>query len=185
MIESTEQDRVLIEKLQNAGTHREAFAELVQRYSQPLYWQIRKIVISHDDANDILQNTFVKVWTGIKSFRGDSKLATWMYRIAVNESISFLNKRRNQKNISIDDTDSFLISELESDPYLDADKAQLKFQKALLKLPEKQRLVFNMKYFDEMKYEEISEILQTSIGALKASYHHAVKKIEEYLSTDD
>lgn len=185
MIESTEQDRVFIEKLQNVGTQREAFAELVQRYSQPLYWQIRKIVISHDDANDILQNTFVKVWTGIKSFRGDSKLATWMYRIAVNESISFLNKLRNQNNISIDDTDSFLISELESDPYLDADKAQLKFQKALLKLPEKQRLVFNMKYFDEMKYEEISEILQTSVGALKASYHHAVKKIEEYLSTDD
>ncbi len=175
----------LIEKLHNQNTQREAFSELVAAYSEALYWQIRKIILSHDDANDVLQNTFIKVWTSIDGFRGDSKLSTWLYRIAINESISYLNKQRSLNNISIDDTDSFLITKLESDPYFDGDEAQLKLQKALLILPEKQRIVFNMKYFDEMKYEDMSEILETSVGALKASYHHAVKKIEEFLSTDD
>lgn len=175
----------LIDKLHNQGTQREAFAQLVDTYSEALYWQIRKIILSHDDANDVLQNTFIKVWTSIDSFRGDSKLSTWLYRIAINESISFLNKQRSLNNISIDDTDSFLITKLESDPYFDGDEAQLKLQKALLTLPEKQRIVFNMKYFDEMKYDEMSEILDTSVGALKASYHHAVKKIEDFLSIDD
>lgn len=175
----------LINKLHDQSTQREAFARLVDMYSEALYWQIRKIILSHDDANDVLQNTFIKVWTSIDSFRGDSKLSTWLYRIAINESISFLNKQRNLNNISIDDTDSFLITKLESDPYFDGDEAQLKLQKALLTLPEKQRIVFNMKYFDEMKYDEMSEILETSVGALKASYHHAVKKIEDFLSIDD
>jgi RNA polymerase sigma-70 factor (ECF subfamily) len=179
------EDSKLIEKLHNQDTQREAFAELVDVYSEALYWQIRKIILSHDDANDVLQNTFIKVWTSIDGFRGDSKLSTWLYRIAINESISYLNKQRSLHNVSIDDTDSFLITKLESDPYFDGDEAQLKLQKALLILPEKQRIVFNMKYFDEMKYEDMSEILETSVGALKASYHHAVKKIEEFLSTDD
>lgn len=185
MQQLNDKDNELIRRLHDGETQREAFAELVAIYSEPLYWQIRKIILSHDDANDVLQNTFIKVWTSIDSFRGDAKLSTWLYRIAINESISFLNKQRTLNNISIDDTDSFLISKLESDPYFDADDAQLKFQKALLILPEKQRIVFNMRYFDEMKYEEMSDILETSVGALKASYHHAVKKIEEFLSIDD
>ena len=149
-----------------------------------MYWQIRKIVIAHDDANDVLQNTFIKIWTKINNFRGESKLSTWLYKIAINESISFINKLRTQNNLSIDDSDSFLLSKLEGDEYFDGDDAQLKLQKAILSLPEKQRIVFNLKYFEEMKYEEMSEVLKTSVGALKASYHHAVKKIEDFIGTD-
>ncbi|MDR0824764.1 MAG: RNA polymerase sigma factor [Prevotella sp.] len=182
---SQETGNKLIEKLQNPKTQKAAFSDLVKEYSEPLYWQIRKIALSHDDTNDILQNTFIKVWTNIDNFRGDSKLSTWLYRIAVNEAITFLNRQRAQNNVSVDDADSFLFGHLEGDPYFDGDEAQLKLQKAILTLPEKQRIVFNMKYFDEMKYEDISDILETSVGALKASYHHAVKKIEEFLLTDD
>ncbi|MBK5721617.1 RNA polymerase sigma factor [Dysgonomonas sp. Marseille-P4677] len=182
---SPEAEKNLVEKLHDPKNQQAAFSELVKEFSETLYWQIRKIVISHDDANDVLQNTFIKVWTSIDNFRGDSKLSTWLYRIAVNEAITFLNKQRALNNISIDDADTFLVSRLEGDEYFDGDEAQLKLQKAVLRLPEKQRIVFNMKYFDEMKYEDISDILETSVGALKASYHHAVKKIEEYLSIDD
>lgn len=174
----------LIERLQNKQTQQSAFSELVKEYSEPLYWQIRKIVLSHDDANDVLQNTFIKVWMSIDNFRGDSKLSTWLYRISINEAITFLNKQRTQNNLSVDDADSFLLSKLESDEYFDGDEAQMKLQKAILTLPEKQRLVFNLKYFDEMKYEDMSEVLKTSVGALKASYHHAVKKIEDFLSDE-
>lgn len=180
-----ETENTLVARLHNPSTQREAFSELVKEYSEQLYWQIRKIVLSHDDANDVLQNTFIKIWTSIDNFRGDSKLSTWLYRIAINESITYLNKQRNLNNVSMDDSDSFLVHKLESDQYFDGDEAQLKLQKAILTLPEKQRIVFNMKYFDEMKYEEMSEILETSVGALKASYHHAVKKIEDFLSSDD
>lgn len=176
------EEALLINKLLNEKTQREAFSVLVQSFSERLYWQIRKIVISHDDANDVLQNTLIKIWTNIDSFRGDSKLTTWLYKIAINESISFVNKQRQQQNIPLDDNDNFLESKLEGDPYFDGDEAQLKLQKAILTLPEKQRIVFNLKYFEEMKYEEMSEILDTSVGALKASYHHAVKKIEFFLS---
>jgi len=182
MLQETENN--LIERLHDPKMQQAAFSELVKNFSEPLYWQIRKIVLSHDDANDVLQNTFIKVWTSIDNFRGDSKLSTWLYRIAVNEAITFLNKQRTANNVSIDDADTFLISKLEGDEYFDGDEAQLKLQKAVLTLPEKQRIVFNMKYFDEMKYEDMSEILETSVGALKASYHHAVKKIEEFLSVE-
>jgi len=175
----------LIEMLNKESTQREAFSVLVKQYSEQLYWQIRKIVLTHDDANDVLQNTFLKVWTNIGNFRGDSKLITWLYKIATNESITFLNKQRAQNNIPIDDEENFMYSKLESDSYFDGDEAQLKLQKAILSLPEKQRIVFNMKYFDEMKYEEMSEVLDTSVGALKASYHHAVKKIEEFLASSN
>lgn len=178
-------EKALIEKLLNPKTQQAAFRELVDQFSQQLYWQIRKMIISHQDTNDVLQNVFIKVWQSLNSFRGDSKLSTWLYRIAVNESITFLNRERAKYNISIDDEDVFLISLLESDPYFDGDVVDMKLQKAILSLPEKQRIVFNMKYFDEMKYSEISEILETSEGALKASYHHAVKKIEEYLAKED
>ncbi|NDW19369.1 RNA polymerase sigma factor [Dysgonomonas sp. 216] len=171
----------LIVMLHKEDMQHNAFSLLVKEYSEQLYWQIRKIVLSHDDANDVLQNTFIKVWNNIGSFRGESKLLTWLYKIATNESITFLNKQRTQNNIPLDDEENFMYSKLESDPYFDGDEAQKKLQKAILTLPEKQRIVFNMKYFDDMKYEEMSDILETSVGALKASYHHAVKKIEEFL----
>lgn len=174
----------LIKRLHDQSTQQAAFSQLVKEYSEQLYWQIRKIVLSHDDANDVLQNTFIKVWMSIDNFRGESKLSTWLYRIAINESITFLNKQRGLNNVSIDDADSFLLQKMEGDEFFDGDEAQLKLQKAILTLPEKQRIVFNMKYFDEMKYEDMSEILETSVGALKASYHHAVKKIEEFLSIE-
>ena len=173
-------DQLLIE-LRDPHTVRRGFANLVSEYSERIYWQIRKMVLSHDDANDILQDVFIKAWTNLENFRGDAKLSTWLYRIAINESITFINKKRNQNNISIDEDDSFLINTLESDTYFDGDEAQLLLQKALLTLPEKQRLVFQMKYFEDMKYDDISEILGTSVGALKASYHHAVKKVEKFL----
>ncbi|NLY24407.1 MAG: sigma-70 family RNA polymerase sigma factor [Bacteroidales bacterium] len=171
----------LLEQLRNPGTSRQGFAKLVSEYSERLYWQIRKMVLSHDDANDILQDVFIKAWTNLENFRGEAKLTTWLYRIAINESITYLNKKRSQNNVSIDADDSFLINTLESDQYFDGDEAQLLLQKAILTLPDKQRLVFQMKYFEEMKYEEMSDILGTSVGALKASYHHAVKKIEKFL----
>lgn len=172
----------ILEELRNPETHREGFAKLVSEYSERLYWQIRKMVLSHDDADDILQDVFIKAWTNIENFRGESKLTTWLYRIAINESITFLNKKRSQNNVSIDDEDSFLLNTLESDQFFDGDEAQKLLQKAILSLPEKQRLVFQMKYFDEMKYDDMSEILGTSVGALKASYHHAVKKVESFLT---
>ncbi len=143
------------------------------------------MVLSHDDANDVLQEVFLKAWMNLENFRGESKLSTWLYRIAINESITFINKKRIQNNVPLDDESSFLINTLESDPYFDGDDAQVRLQKAILTLPEKQRLVFQMKYFDEMKYEDISDIVGTSVGALKASYHHAVKKIEKFLSEPD
>ncbi len=169
----------LLEELRSPLTSRRAFSRIVSEYSERLYWQIRKMVFSHDDANDILQDVFVKAWTNLDNFRGDAKLTTWLYRIAINESITFLNKKRAQNNVSIDDGDTFLLNTLESDEYFDGDSAQTQLQKAILTLPDKQRLVFQMKYFEEMKYEDMSEILGTSVGALKASYHHAVKKIEK------
>lgn len=172
----------LLEELRNPQTSRQGFAKLVSEYSERLYWQIRKMVLSHDDANDILQDVFVKAWLNLENFRGDSKLTTWLYRIAINESITFLNKKRSQHLITLDDDNSFLLNTLESDPYFDGDETQKLLQKAILSLPEKQRLVFQMKYSEEMKYEDISDILGTSVGALKASYHHAVKKIEKFLS---
>ncbi|MDR1743243.1 MAG: sigma-70 family RNA polymerase sigma factor [Dysgonamonadaceae bacterium] len=175
-------DEQLLHLLRDPSTQRNGFARLVAEYSERLYWQIRKMVFSHDDANDILQEVFIKAWTNIDNFRGESKLSTWLYRIAVNESITFLNKMRTQNNISVDDGDSFLINQLESDEYFDGDEAQKLLQQAIFTLPEKQRLVFQMKYFEEMKYEDMSDILGTSVGALKASYHHAVKKIEHFLS---
>lgn len=174
----------IIMQLRDPERQRGAFAQLVSLYGEKLYWQIRKMVLSHEDANDLLQNTFLKAWTNIEYFRGEAKLSTWLYKIAINECITFLNRQRSQNLISIDDTDTFLLERLKGDEYFDGDEAQLRLQQAILTLPEKQRLVFNMKYFDEMKYEEMSEILGTSVGALKASYHHAVKKVEEFLTND-
>lgn len=168
----------LIEDLRNPATAKQGFDTLMRLYGEPIYWQIRKMVGSHEDANDLLQNCFLKVWNNLHNFRGDAKLSTWLYKIAVNETINFLNKERQRNNLTEGDTDDeFLMRNLESDSYFDGDELQKELQKAIMQLPEKQRLVFNMRYYDEMKYEEMSEILGTSVGALKASYHHAVKKI--------
>ena len=174
----------IVAKLRNPDTRRDAFTRVVEEYSEKLYWAIRKMVLSHDDANDILQNTFLKAWTNLDGFRGEAKIYTWMYKIALNENITFLNRQRAINNISLDDVDTFMLEKLSGDEYFDGDALQLKLEEAILNLPEKQRIVFLMKYKDEMKYEDMSEILGTSVGALKASYHHAVKKIETFLLED-
>ena len=168
-------DTEIVKRLHDPKQCREAFTEIIKTYSEPLYWQIRRMVMNHDDANDLLQNTFLKAWSNIENFRGDAKLPTWLYKIAINEE-------KQKQNISIDDDDSFLVNSLESDQWFDGDELKLLLQKAIATLPEKQRMIFNMKYFDEMKYEDMSEILGTTVGALKASYHHAVKKIELFFS---
>lgn len=175
----------IIAQLQEPQLQRNAFGEIVKHYSEPLYWQIRRMVLSHDDANDLLQNTFIKAWSNLEYFRGEARLSTWLYRIAINESLNFLNKQRAINQLSLDEAETTALAKLESDPYFDGDHTQLLFEKAIQTLPEKQRIVFNLKYFEEMKYEDMSEILGTSVGALKASYHHAVKKIEEFLSQND
>lgn len=174
-------EQEIIALLQVPEKQREAFECIVKEYSEQIYWQIRRMVLSHDDANDILQNTFIKAWTNIDYFRGDAKMSTWLYRIALNECLTFLNKVRSTSQLSIDEADAELLNKLESDAYFDGDMTQKTFLKAVHQLPEKQRIVFNLKYFKGMKYEEISEIVGTSTGALKASYHHAVKKIEAFL----
>ena len=174
----------LIERLKNNSTKEKAFGELMKLYKERLYWHIRKIVISHDDADDVLQNTFIKIFRSIDKFKGDSKLFSWMYRIATNESITHINKNAKRLKISNEELQNNAINNLTADVYFEGDAIQLKLQKAIATLPQKQQLVFNMKYFDDMKYKDISEILETSEGALKASYHIAVKKIESFLTSD-
>lgn len=174
-------EKQLVKDLQDPKTAHTAFDTLMRLYGEQVYWQIRKMVMNHEDANDLLQNSFLKAWNNLDNFRGDARLSTWLYKIAINETINFLNKERNRRNITDDTQDDFLLSNIESDEYFDGDELQEEFQKAITALPEKQRLVFNMRYFDEMKYEKMSEILGTSVGALKASYHHAVKKITAFL----
>ena len=174
----------IVEGAKSPGKEEQAFNQLVLKYQERLYWHIRKIVISHEDADDVLQNTLVKVWKSLPGFRSDSGLFTWLYRIATNESLTLLKQKKWRILSPWGDEEQRLSDQLEADPFFDGDEASLKLQKAILKLPEKQRLVFNMKYFDEMKYEEMSAILGTSVGALKASYHHAVKKLEINLADD-
>jgi len=178
-------DQHIISDLKNENKRNLAFHVLVKTYQERLYWHIRKIVLNHDDADDVLQNTFMKVWRNIDTFREESSLYTWLYRIATNESITFLNSRKKKSMIPLNDESEYLLENLMSDPYFEGDQVQIKLQQAIIRLPEKQRLVFNMKYFDEMKYDDMAEILDTSVGALKASYHHAVKKVEEYLKNND
>ncbi|MBS7564538.1 RNA polymerase sigma factor [Mucilaginibacter sp. Bleaf8] len=178
-------DTEILEKFQNERTRNEAFNLLLKKYQQKIYWHVRRMVINHDDADDLVQDIFVKVWKNLPGFRNDAQLYTWMYRIATNECITFLNKKKQKNNIPLDDVSYELAESLADSTYFNGDKVQMKLQQALLTLPEKQRLVFNMKYFDDMKYEEISEVLGTSVGALKASFHLAVKKIEAYLLSKD
>ena len=179
------EDAEILRKFQDDKTRNEAFNLLLKKYQQKIYWHVRRMVIDHDDADDIVQDVFVKVWKNLPGFRSDSQLYTWMYRIATNECITFLNRKKMKNNIPLDDVAYDLSESLADSTYFNGDKAQLKLQQALLTLPEKQRLVFNMKYFDDMKYEEMSEVLGTSVGALKASFHLAVKKIEAFLLSKD
>ena len=158
------------------------FRLVVERYSIRLYWHIRRLVILHEDADDALQNTFINAWRSISSFRNESSLYTWLYAIATNEALTLINKRARNSAVSLDDLGSWFTNSMEGDAWFDGDEAQVKLQNAILKLPEKQRIVFNLKYYDDMTYEDMSKVLKTSVGALKASYHHAVKKIENLLS---
>ena len=182
--DKTYNEEIITEQLHDPARCREAFSRVIAHYTESLYWQIRRMVIDHDDTNDLLQNTFIKAWTNIDNFRGEAKLSTWLHKIAINEAITFINKEKAKNNVSIDD-ESFLIDNLQADEWFDGDEVKLQLQKAINQLPEKQRLVFNMRYFDEMKSEDMSEILGTTVGALHASYHHAIKKIEQFFSSND
>ena len=176
-------EKALLKQLRDASTKEAAFTRIVREYQEPLYWQIRRMVVIHDDADDVLQNTFIKAWSAIDSFRQESRLQTWLFRIAINESLNHLSKKKQV--LSLDQTEIGIADTLASDSYFDGDEVQKQFQTAINSLPEKQRLVFNLKYFDEMKYEDMSDMLGTSIGALKASYHHAVKKISAFFNDND
>jgi len=175
----------LVQQLNEPKRRAGAFSVIVRTYQERLYWHIRKMVLSHDDANDVLQNTFMKAWNGLDGFRGDSQVSTWLYRIATNETLTFLTNKRMRSQNSIDEVDEALLQNLRADTYFNGTEIQMKLQTAILTLPEKQRLVFNMKYFDDITYEQMEGILGTSVGALKASYHYAVKKIEKYFSDED
>lgn len=176
-------EKQLQQMLQEPSQQRKAFECIVHKYTPQLYWLIRRMVYSHDDADDVLQNTFLKAWSNLSSFRGDSKLSTWLYRIATNEALSFLQHKR--ETLALDSPEASILNTLECDPYFDGDQTQKILQQALATLPDKQRLVFNLKYYEEMKYEDMSQFLETSVGALKASYHFAVQKIEAFFREQD
>ncbi|WP_298141422.1 sigma-70 family RNA polymerase sigma factor [Flavobacterium sp.] len=177
-----QEEKDFIQELLNPKTQNTAFQKLMREYQRPLYSHIRNIVLNHDDADDVLQNTFIKVFQYLNGFKGDSKLFSWMYRIATNEAITFINAKAKRNGTTSEAMQSKIVENLKADDYFDGNEIQIKLQKAIHLLPEKQQLIFKMKYFEELKYEEISEILGTSVGGLKASYHHAVKKIEEYMN---
>ena len=174
-------DLELLQDFKQSETKERAFTAIIKKYQEKLYWHIRRMVIDHEDANDVLQNMFIKVWKGLENFREDSQLYTWLYRIATNESLTFLAQQKKRSAISLSDDENGLSNKLKSDSGFDANKLEWKLQLGIQSLPEKQRLVFNLRYYDEMPYEEMSRVLETSEGALKASYHHAAKKIEDYI----
>lgn len=176
-------EKAFIARLLNSKTQNSAFEQLVSQYSKPLYSHIRNIVLDHEDADDVLQNTFIKVFQNLKNFKGESKLFSWIYRIATNEAITFISTKAKKANVTNEEIQQKALQNLQADEYFEGDDMQLKLQQAIAQLPEKQQLVFKMKYFEDLKYEEISEILGTSVGALKASYHHAVKKIEDFINS--
>jgi RNA polymerase sigma-70 factor (ECF subfamily) len=174
-------DFLLLQEFKEPATKERAFTAIIKKYQERLYWHIRRMVVDHEDANDVLQNMFIKVWKGLENFREDSQLFTWLYRIATNESLTFLTQKKKRNAVSLSDDENGLSNQLKSESGFDANKLEWKLQLGIQKLPEKQRLVFNLRYYDEMPYEEMSRVLETSEGALKASYHHAAKKIEEYI----
>ena len=174
-------DKALLLQFKEAATKEKAFTSILKKYQERLYWHIRRMVVDHEDTNDVLQNMFIKVWGGLDNFREDSQLYTWMYRIATNECLTHLEKQKRRVSVSLDDEDSGLEDKIKASENFDANKLEWKLQLAIQQLPEKQRLVFNLRYYDELPYEEMSRILETSEGALKASYHHAAKKIEDFI----
>ncbi len=178
-------DQLLIQQLLDPQTQRRAFERVVRDYSEPLYWQVRRIVLTHEDANDVMQNVFIKAWTHLDDFRRDSKLSTWLYRIAINESIDFMRRQKKMDMVNSDDVESGVANMLMADDYFDGDATEAQLQEAIAKLPDVQRTVFTLRYYEDMKYSDISKILKTSEGALKASYHIAVKKISEFFKQRD
>jgi RNA polymerase sigma-70 factor (ECF subfamily) len=177
----TTSDSELLFEFRNPDTRERAYTAIIKKYQEKLYWHIRRIVVDHDDTNDVLQNVFIRVWNGLENFREDSQLYTWLYRIATNECLTFLEKEKKRAAVSLSDVESGLSEKVKADKDFDASKLEWKLQVAIQQLPEKQRVVFTLRYYDEMPYEEMSRVLETSEGALKASYHHAVKKIEDYI----
>jgi RNA polymerase sigma factor (sigma-70 family) len=175
------QDTELLLQFRDPATREKAFTAIIKKYQEKLYWHIRRMVVEHEDANDVLQNVFIRVWNGLENFREDSQLYTWLYRIATNECLSFLEQQKRKSTASLDEMESGLSNKVVADKYFDPNKLEWKRQLAIQQLPEKQRVVFTLRYYDEMPYEEMSRVLDTSEGALKASYHHAVKKIEDYI----
>lgn len=178
-------DAELLRLFRQEKTKESAFTDIIKKYQEKLYWHVRRMVVSHDDANDVLQNVFIKVWKALDNFREDSQLYTWLYRIATNESLTFLEQQKRKSAVSFDDVESGLSNKIKADDGFDAKKLEWKLQLAIQQLPDKQRLVFNLRYYDEMPYEEMSRVLDTSEGALKASYHHAAKKIEDFIRNSD
>jgi len=174
-------DRELLQQFKIPETKERAFTAIIKKYQEKLYWHVRRMVIEHEDANDVLQNVFIKVWNGLENFREDSQLYTWLYRIATNESLTFLEQQKKKSAVRLNDVENGLANKVVADQNFDANRLEWKLQLAIQQLPEKQRIVFNLRYYDEMPYEEMSRVLETSEGALKASYHHAVKKIEDYI----
>jgi RNA polymerase sigma factor (sigma-70 family) len=174
-------DSILLEQFKDIASREQAFTSIIKKYQEKLYWHIRRIVVDHDDADDVLQNVFIKSWKGLDNFKENSQLYTWLYRIATNESLTFLEQQKKRSAISINNDENPLTSRLKSQDSFDANKLEWKLQMAIQQLPEKQKVVFNLRYYDEMPYEEMSKVLETSVGALKASYHHAAKKIEDYI----
>ncbi|MBO9657926.1 MAG: sigma-70 family RNA polymerase sigma factor [Chitinophagaceae bacterium] len=176
-----ESDAELLTQFRITETKERAYTAIIRKYQEKLYWHIRRMVVDHDDANDVLQNVFIRVWKGLENFREDSQLYTWLYRIATNECLTFLEQQKKRGTLSLNDMESSLGEKVKADQHFDASKLEWKLQLAIQQLPEKQRVVFSLRYYDEMPYEEMSRVLETSEGALKASYHHAVKKIEDYI----
>ncbi|HXD78939.1 MAG TPA: sigma-70 family RNA polymerase sigma factor [Puia sp.] len=177
----TIQDTELLLQFRDPATREKAFTAIIRKYQEKLYWHIRRMVVEHEDANDVLQNVFIRVWNGLDNFREDSQLYTWLYRIATNECLSFLEQQKRKSSVSLDEMEGGLSNKVLADKYFDPNKLEWKLQLAIQQLPDKQRVVFTLRYYDEMPYEEMSRVLDTSEGALKASYHHAVKKIEDYI----
>lgn len=174
-------DNELLVEFRNPLTKEKAFTAIIKKYQEKLYWLVRRMVVDHDDANDVLQNVFIRVWNGLENFREDSQLYTWMYRIATNESLTFIEQQKKRASVSLSEVESGLSNKIKADKDFDGNKLEWKLQLAIQQLPEKQRIVFQLRYYDEMPYEQMSKVLETSEGALKASYHHAVKKIEDYI----
>lgn len=181
MAQSTSSDAELLILFREAATKESAYTQLIKKYQEKLYWHIRRMVVDHDDANDVLQNVLIRVWNGLESFKENSQLYTWLYRVATNECLTFLEQQKKKASVSLDSISSSLENKIKADRHFDANKLEWKLQLAIQQLPEKQRVVFTLRYYDEMPYEEMSRVLETSEGALKASYHHAVKKVEDYI----